>query len=163
MIRVMRWLAVAILVWIPAGCTLVGRAAPEARPAAGPGAGAEEGPTAPESSARRVYGGSVTLAGDRFALTLELVADGDGFAARLSIPDLSLDAGGEGRVEDGTLKLELRYPGTCPGRMVLEGRFEQEARRLEGRLTAGDCTGEESGAVVLLLRPAGHDTSGPPQ
>ena len=121
-----------------------------------PGGTAEgELPAAVQPDALRTYGGSVTFDGNRISLLLELVGTGSEYSARLSIPSLDLDAGGAGTSDGEQLLVELSYAGSCPGRLQLEGRFREGIRRIEGRLTASDCTGEEEGAVVLLLRPRG--------
>ena len=134
------------------GCTVV-RGVPTAP---GPEGAAAEEAAGPESGdALHSYGGSVTFDGNRMSLVLDLVGTGSDYSARLSIPSLDLDAGGAGTVEGEQLSVELSYPGTCPGQLRLTGRFREGMRRIEGRLTASDCTGQEEGAVVLLLRPGG--------
>ena len=140
------------LVLFASGCTLVrGGTTP-----GGPdGAPAAEVAGAENAETMRSYGGSVTFDGNRISLVLDLVGVDSDFSARLSIPSLDLDAGGAGKVEGEELSVELSYAGTCPGELRLSGRFREGMRRIEGRLTASDCTGEEEGAVVLLLRPGG--------
>lgn len=133
------------------GCTMV-RGAPTASP---DGTATVEPFEQANPEALRAYGGSVTFDGNRISLVLELVGADTEYSARLSIPSLDLDAGGEGRVDGERLVVELSYAGTCPGQLRLNGRFQDGMRRIEGSLTASDCTGEEEGAVVLLLRPGG--------
>jgi hypothetical protein len=140
------------LVLFASGCTLVrGGTTPS-----GPdGAPAAEVAGAENAETMRSYGGSVTFDGNRISLVLELVGVDSDFSARLSIPSLDLDAGGAGKVEGEQLSVDLSYAGTCPGRLRLNGRLWEGMRRIEGSLRASDCTGEEEGAVVLLLRPGG--------
>lgn len=148
-----KWICPALAVaLVTGGCTMV-RGVP-GQPAPG---GTPEGEVAAalQPDALRTYGGSVTFDGNRISLLLELVGTGSEFSARLSIPSLDLDAGGSGTADDEQLVVELSYAGSCPGLLRLEGRFREGTRRIEGRLTASDCTGEEEGAVVLLLRPRG--------
>ena len=133
------------------GCTMVGRGGSPPPD----GAAVVEREVLEAGAVRRVYGGSVTFSGDRIALTLEFVDASGEVSARLSIPSLELDAGGAGEIMGDEISLELAYGGECPGRLTLYGSFREERRRLEGRLTARDCTGEESGAVVMLIRPGG--------
>ncbi len=144
--------ATLALVLFASGCTLVRGVSTPGGPDGAPSvevAGAENAET------MRTYGGSVTFDGNRISILLELVGVDSDFSARLSIPSLDLDAGGAGKVEGEQLSVELAYAGTCPGQLRLSGRFREGMRRIEGRLTASDCTGEEEGAVVLLLRPRG--------
>lgn len=138
------------------GCTLVGGGASPSPAERVQGAGGEPAVPAEAEFVRRVYGGSVTFDGNRIALTLELVNDGGEVSARLTIPDLDLDAGGAGEIRGEEVTLELTYAGSCAGSLTLEGDFREVRRRIQGRLTARDCTGEESGAVVLLVRPTGN-------
>ena len=140
------------LVCFLSGCTLVRGATTPGGPDSAP---AEEVAGAENAETMRSYGGSVTFDGNRISLVLDLVGADSDFSARLSIPSLDLDADGAGKVEGEQLSVDLTYAGACPGELRLRGRFRQAMRRIEGRLTACDCTGEEEGAVVLLLRPGG--------
>jgi hypothetical protein len=95
------------------------------------------------------------LDGNRLSLVLELVGSGSDYSARLSIPSLDLDAGGAATVDGQRLSITLEYGGACEGRLTLTGQFWEGMRRIQGLLKASDCTGEEEGAVVLLVRPGG--------
>ena len=134
------------------GCTVVGGSPRDPAPGGTP---ISESTAPVEGEALRTYGGNVTFDGNRISLLLELVGRGSDYSARLSIPSLDLDAGGAGTVEGDQLSVELSYAGSCPGTLRLTGRFQESMRRIEGRLTASDCTGKEAGAVMLLLRPGG--------
>ena len=141
--RLVTGLVMAVLA---SGCSLVGGGPP----------GAEDHPGGAVEETLRAYGGTVTLDGNRLPLVLELVGSGSDYSARLSVPSLDLDAGGAATVDGQRLSVNLEYGGVeCAGRLRLVGRFWEGMRRIDGLLTASDCTGEEEGAVVLLLRPGG--------
>ena len=144
--------AACVLALALGACAMVGGSGGGPRPDEGPDAAV---PSEVQGETLRSYGGSVTFDGSRIPLTLDLVGDEREFSARLSIPSLDLDAGGSGTAQGDELAVHLSYEGACPGRLELVGRFRDGVRRVEGDLLAVDCTGEEQGAVVLLLRPAG--------
>lgn len=94
--------------------------------------------------------GVATLAGRRLRVTVFMeTGDGEGGTAHLEIPDLPLTADGSASWRGETLELDLRYDGDCPGDLRIRAERTDDGERLEGMLTAKDCTGEESGKVVL--------------
>ena len=96
--------------------------------------------------------GFIEIEGGRVDGTLTLTPAGgpefEGFFE--SPPDLV--ALGRGRVRDREIRLELSYEGACPGRMVLDGRWEAASGNLTGVVTASDCTGEARG--TFLFQPS---------
>ena len=133
-------LVMALLV-TATGCTRAGVPTPE------PPEGIPE-PSAVTTSS--LFSGMATLGGRRLRVLLELITDDQGAGtARLTIPDLPLDANGSGAWRDGALLLDLRYDGDCPGDLRIRAKRTSDGTRVEGALTAKDCTGEESGTVVL--------------
>jgi hypothetical protein len=92
---------------------------------------------------------------------LDLVTDDQGEGtAHLEMPDLPLTAFGAAAWRGDTLQLELRYDGPCPGDVRIRAERTGDGSHVEGTLTARDCTGEESGTVVLEVargRPAASE------
>jgi hypothetical protein len=92
-----------------------------------------------------VYHGGLFIDGGELTAALELVPEG-GRSVRAGLETSSgLVADGEGRVRGRNLRLELAYGGDCPGQMVLDGTWDRDNLRYEGRLDAEDCTGESTG------------------
>jgi len=113
-------------------------------------------PEPPLAPAVQVYGGTVSLAGQDFALTLELrKTNPPNHLAALAIPEISLEARGGGTLTPERMSLELSYGGDCPGALRVEARVENGGSRATGALEATDCTGTESGPLRLLRRPEG--------
>lgn len=143
-----------------AACTLVN--APTDRPA--PEAAPPE--AQPPEAVSRSYGGHFSVQGTSLPVVLSLVLRGEEVEqARLAVPELELEASGEGRLRDGRLDIRLRYGNEgCPGDADIEAALVDEGRRFDGVLRARDCTGSEEGTIVLLLRPGnGADRgAGPP-
>jgi hypothetical protein len=123
------------------GCTRAGVPTPEP----------PEGVTGPAAvTTSNLLSGMVTLGGRRLRVLLELTTDDrGGGTGRLTIPDLPLDANGSAAWRDDALLLDLRYDGDCPGDLRIRAKRTPDGTRVEGTLTAKDCTGEESGTVVL--------------
>jgi hypothetical protein len=140
------------IVLAASSCSVVGHGPEAVGPSERP---TVDRPPPGELPVERDYGGSVTFSGNRISLVLHLSGVGDEYSAELQIPDLDLEASGTATIQGDYLSVDLSYAGECPGRLSLTGRLRERERRIEGRLTASDCTGEEDGVVVLLLRPSG--------
>lgn len=138
-----------LLMAITGGCTRVGTDWVEPAPPGPTPADGED--TAP---AFQVFGGRAWLGGDDYGLVLEVRRDGPrDVRAILEIPDLGVEARGEGRASLTELFLDLAYGDACPGTVVLVAKLWDGGVRGEGRVQARDCTGSESGTVSLLRRP----------
>jgi len=137
--------ALAVLTVAASGCA---RVAPVARTAPPPPQHAAEAPVSPV-----VFGGTVTLGTQRMALVLELRSrTPPKHDATLRIPAVSMEASGEGTWTGERLRLDLTYDGGCPGIVKVDARLTD--RGGEGTLSARDCTGGESGPMVLVRRIA---------
>jgi len=131
-------LVIAMLV-AAAGCSRVG--APAVQPYGGPSGSVVT---------VRSLSGVATLAGQRLLVVVEVATDSRGRGSgHLEIPDLSLTAEGTATLGEDDLELDLRYGGDCPGRLRIRGKRTSGGNRIEGTLTAEDCTGKESGTVFL--------------
>jgi hypothetical protein len=95
------------------------------------------------------FGGFLEIEGGRVEGTLTLTPSGplsfDGLFE--SSPDLT--ARGPGRLRDRWVRLELSYSGSCPGRMLLDGRWEEAEGNLTGSVEASDCTGIAKGTFLF--------------
>lgn len=100
----------------------------------------------------RDFTGTVSLGGASLPVTLRMSGPAGQLIATLTIPDLSLIANGDGRLSEGRLRLDLQYGTDCRGQIELEGTATDDVRRVDGRITARDCTGSEDGTVVLRAR-----------
>jgi len=117
-------------------CQFIGGSSP------GPG---EAAPSEGSPGRGAIYQGVLILDGGEMTAALELVPGGGRSVRAGPQTSSGLVADGEGRVSGGRLRLELFYGGDCPGHMVLEGTWDREAPRYEGRLDAEDCTGGSTG------------------
>lgn len=125
------------------GCQLVGSAGPDS---AFENAEASSTATVPEGR----FTGFLEIEGGRMEGVLILTPTG-GLAFDVlfeSPPDLV--ASGAGRLREQWVRLELSYEGSCPGRMRLDGRWEEANGTLSGSVDASDCTGEAEGTFLFL-------------
>ena len=131
--------AVSLLMAAPlllAGCQLIGGGGPS-----------PSGPETAEavSGQSAVYQGVLSMDGGDIPAALEIVREG-GRNVRGALQATSgLQADGEGRIRGETLTLDLVYGGDCPGRMHLEGEWDEDSRIYEGVVEAQDCTGRGQG------------------
>lgn len=100
----------------------------------------------------RDFSGSVSLGGTTLPVTLRMSGPAGDLIATLTIPGLSVTANGGGTLSNGRLRLELAYGSDCRGEIELDGAATDDVRRVEGRVTADDCTGSEEGTVLLRAR-----------
>jgi hypothetical protein len=143
-----------------AGCTRVGveAGAPAPEPATAEAA-TTEAPT--ETRSDEVFSGAVTLGAQRLPVVLELHSGGSSPpSATLRIPDVPIVASGPGRWSDGRLRLRLEYGDDCPGTVAVDARFTP--RGAEGTLEARDCTGSDSGPLLLVRRTSAEMPGGEP-
>jgi hypothetical protein len=141
--------ALAALTALASGCA---RVTPTASPAPRP-----ERPPAESLTAPVAFGGTVTLGKQRLPLVLELRSrKPPNYDATLRIPAVSMEADGKGTWSGDRLRLTLRYGDGCPGTVEVDARVTD--RGGEGTLSAHDCTGGESGALVLVRRVADDGT-----
>lgn len=83
--------------------------------------------------------------GGNIPAALEIIKEG-GRSVRGSLQtDLGILAEGTGEIRGRTLRLDLSYGGECPGRMLLEGQWDQSEMVYEGTVDASDCTGKGRG------------------
>lgn len=133
-------------------CTLVndpGRTGPAARPA-------EPAPEPEAEPVTRAYRGQFRVQGATIPVHLRWTSVGSEVRdARLTVPELEIEAVGDGSLQDGRLYLELAYDGDCGGDVTVDGRLENDGYAVEGTMVAEDCTGREEGGLVLMLRPDG--------
>lgn len=98
-----------------------------------------------------VFGGTVTLGSQRLPVLLELRGAGEARQhATLRIPDVPMEAIGEGSWSGDLIRLELRYGDRCPGTVAVRARVTD--RGAEGTLEARDCTGKDTGTLILQRR-----------
>ena len=110
------------------------------------GSGAGPSPTdTGEFGTGEVYQGFLEMDGGRVSAALEMVREGRRGVRGALQATSGLLADGEGEVRGGTLSLNLSYQGDCPGRMFLEGEWDQDAKTYEGTVEASDCTGNGRG------------------
>jgi len=130
------WLLGTVLLLL-AGCQMIG----------GSGSG-PYGPEAPgaESSQGVVYQGFLEMDGGKVLAALEIIQEGRRNVRGALQASSGLMAEGEGQLRGETLSLELAYGGDCPGRMSLEGEWDQDEGSYEGTVEASDCTGKSQGA-----------------
>jgi hypothetical protein len=100
------------------------------------------------------------MAGSDLAATLELRGPDRNLEAALRIPDLDLTAEGSGGISGNRLDVTLTYADTtaCAGKVRVRGQIESDGQTVQGTITAGDCTGSETGSVLFLLREAREET-----
>ncbi len=136
------WLLALVLVLVN-GCQLVGGGGPRSAFDT-----AEDRSTASAPEGR--FEGFLEIEGGRVEGALTLTSSGPlAFDVLFeSLPDLV--ARGPGRLRDRWVRLELSYGGACPGRMKLDGRWEEELGRLTGSVEASDCTGVAGGTFLFI-------------
>lgn len=121
---------------ILSGCQIIGGGSPG-------GAGEDAWGFKPPEGV--VYQGFLEMEGGRVPAALELVREGRrGVRGALQAAS-GLRADGEGNLRGRTLSIDLTYGGDCPGRMSLEGDWDQEEQTYEGVVEASDCTGNSRG------------------
>ena len=99
------------------------------------------------------YLGSLLVEGQRLPAHLDLEQVGDALEAVLRVADVGITAEGEGAVDrHGAFSLELAYTLECPGTAHLSGRWLEGGLRLDGTVTAADCTGSQSGQFAFRRR-----------
>ena len=109
------------------------------------GLGGSSGTSGPGSDEGVVYQGFIEIDGGEFPAALEIIrAEGPSVRGALQTSS-GLQAEGEGRIRGKTLTLDLTYGGDCPGRMALEGEWDEDTRTYEGIVEASDCTGSGRG------------------
>ncbi|MCJ7628696.1 MAG: hypothetical protein MUO50_09955 [Longimicrobiales bacterium] len=128
-----------------AGCHVVGGSGPGPSSPEATGATDPTDPTDPGFSQGMVYQGFIEIEGGRVTAALEIVRRGRREVSGALQTGSGLMAEGEGRLSGQTLTLELVYGGTCPGRMSLEGEWDQDSGSYEGVVEATDCTGKGGG------------------
>lgn len=98
-----------------------------------------------DPSLGKVYQGFLMIDGGEVPAALQLVRDGRrGLLGALQATS-GIEAEGTGRLRGEAMELELSYGGACPGRLVLEGRWDRETENLSGTVRATDCTGSAEG------------------
>ena len=146
-------LALTLSVLALGACTLVNRPSDEPAPPA-------QLPEAerPEAVARE-FGGQFSVQGSTFPVVLSLVIRGEEVEeALLTVPELSMEARGEGYLREDRLVLELEYGDECEGDVRIAGDVASGGYVFEGTLTARDCTGAEEGALLLRRRSGDEST-----
>ena len=131
--RLTPWLLVTVLLLL-AGCQMIG----------GSGSGTEA--TGAEARHGVVYQGFLEMDGGKVPAALEILREGRRGVRGALQASSGLMAEGEGRLRGETLRLDLVYGGDCPGRMSLEGEWNQDSQTYEGVVDASDCTGSSQGA-----------------
>jgi hypothetical protein len=101
----------------------------------------------------QAFEGTAFIAGQQLSVLVELrwsgLSDGTAF---LLIPDLSLEARGTATIRNDRLNMDLRYEGVCSGEAQVEAALDGGGQKASGTLEAKDCTGKESGTIVLTKR-----------
>ncbi len=112
-----------------------------------------EGARAQAAEPPLVFGGTVTLGKQRLPVVLELSGNAAGErTATLRIPAVPMEATGSARWSGDRLRLDLTYGDACPGTVAVDA-WVAEGRAV-GTLEARDCTGSDSGPLVLERRGA---------
>jgi len=114
------------------------------------GPGGASGNPGPGSNEGVVYQGFIEIDGGELPAALEIIRAGGRNIRGALQTSSGLLAEGEGRVRGKTLTLDLTYGGDCPGRMALEGEWDQDSRTYEGIVEASDCTGNGRGGFRFL-------------
>jgi hypothetical protein len=92
----------------------------------------------------------MVLEGGEIPGALEIIREGRrGIRGALQTAS-GLRADGQGSLQGDKLSLELVYGGDCPGRMRLEGSWDEGEGRYEGTVQASDCTGNAAGTFRFL-------------
>lgn len=124
-----------LVVAVPMGCQIIGGSATR-EPRSGE---AELG------IGGTVYHGELELDGGTTAAALEIARQG-GREVRVALQTTSgVKADGRGEIRGGALRVILEYGGDCPGRITLEGPWDEEAGVFSGSASAVDCTGRAEG------------------
>lgn len=157
--RALRGLVTGTLAVALGSCTLVNGGGSD-RPAPPSGDRPEAAP--PPEAVRRSFEGQMSVQGTTLPVVLSLVIRGEEVEdALLSVPELSMEAQGDGRLQEGRMDLQLRYgQDGCDGDARIRGEVEPGGQLFEGVLEARDCTGAEEGALTLRLRPGGGPLDG---
>lgn len=129
-------LLAAALILLLGGCRLIGG-----------GSSPSPGLKTPEPGGVQgvIYQGSMVLEGGEITGALEIIREGRRGIRGALQTSTGLVADGDGDLRGQTLSLELLYGGDCPGRMALEGNWDERNGRYEGAIQASDCTGKASG------------------
>jgi hypothetical protein len=130
------------------GCRLIGRGPGDPSPPSAPSdplTQPDSAPGNPELVRGVVYQGYIEIDQGKLSAALELVREGRQTVMGVLQTTSGLLAEGEGRLRGSTLRLELLYGGTCPGRMLLEGEWDRDSLTYEGTVEASDCTGGGGG------------------
>jgi len=98
-----------------------------------------------------VYQGVLSLEGSDVAAALEITPTGRRRVRAALQADSGLVADGVGSVRGSALTIELEYGGDCPGRMTLEGDWDEPAGTYRGTVVAQDCTGRGEGTFDLAV------------
>jgi hypothetical protein len=99
-----------------------------------------------------VYHGELELDGGEVPAALEIAHQG-GREVLVALQTTSgLEADGTGEVRRGTLTVTLQYGGDCPGRITLEGPWDEEGGVFSGTASAVDCTGRAEGTFWFGYR-----------
>jgi hypothetical protein len=123
------------------GCTLVGSG----------GGPASTGPTSDVEGPipQGAFRGFMEIEGGRIDGVLTLTPSGGGNLEGFFEAPPDLVAIGRGAYEEGDLRLELSYEGGCPGKMSLNGRWQEGPGTLTGTVRADDCTGRAEGTFLF--------------
>jgi hypothetical protein len=92
-----------------------------------------------------VYHGELELDGGTIAAALEIARQGRRDVRVALQTSSGVEADGRGVIRGGTLTVILEYGGDCPGRITLEGPWDEEAGVFSGLASAVDCTGRAEG------------------
>lgn len=155
--RSLRPILIALMLTQAGACARVGTAPP-------PGPAERPTPEARSAPAQTTWGGTFTLEGQEVPVVLELRGgDPSPYSATLHIPEMSVEARGGGSWSGNRIRADLDYgqETACPGRIDLDVRVSEDGTRAQGSLTARDCTGSESGPLILARRGASPATSTP--
>ena len=129
MIRTIRTASVLTLSLVLGGCMLLGGSLP---------------------ALGGTWDGGVEVQGQSVKGELEVRQEGGVLDVDFRAPTFGLVASGAGTVDgDGVVSLRLDYDLQCDGTAELAGRASADGRRIEGTITAADCTGAVQGTFVF--------------
>jgi len=97
--------------------------------------------------------GYLEVEGQQILGTLTVNQKGKDLGVTFASNGLIPQASGSGRIEDGgRVTMELKYGTQCSGEMELAGEVVDQETRLQGSLSASDCTGNARGGFTFSRR-----------
>ena len=107
-------------------------------------------PPAPPAQLAGRWSGFLEVEGQQILGTLIVTQKGRDLGVTFTSNGLIESASGNGKVGgDGAVRMELEYTTQCAGQIVLAGGTVAANARLEGTVSATDCTGNARGGFTF--------------